>query len=96
MNSNEVLDCVLLLFDYSCGFTLYKFYFKRVFFCFILNFDLIPILLEKSTLSPSTTSKPKEVTEKPQCNCQCPNNIENVLPGVHTTKKPDPPPQVEG
>lgn len=32
MNSNEVLDCVLLLFDYSCGFTLYKFYFKRVFF----------------------------------------------------------------
>nr|XP_034326041.1 semaphorin-1A [Crassostrea gigas] len=52
---------------------------------------------EKSTLSPSTTSKPKEVsnTEKPQCNCQCPNNIENVLPGVHTTKKPDPPPQVE-
>lgn len=32
MNSNEILDCVLLLFDYSCGFTLYKFYFKRVFF----------------------------------------------------------------
>lgn len=47
MNSNEVLDCVLLLFDYSCGFTLYKFYFKRVFFCFILNFDLIPIFIRK-------------------------------------------------
>lgn len=73
-------------------------FFQKGVFCFILNFDLIPILLEKSTLSPSTTSKPKEVsnTEKPQCNCQCPNNIENVLPGVHTTKKPDPPPQVEG
>ncbi|XP_078314282.1 semaphorin-1A-like isoform X2 [Crassostrea virginica] len=51
---------------------------------------------EKSTLSPPTTSKPKEIiTEKPQCNCQCPNNVENILPGVHSTQKPDPPPQVD-
>lgn len=47
MNSNQVLDGVLLLFDYLCGFSLYKFYFKRVFFCFILNFDLIPIFIRK-------------------------------------------------
>lgn len=47
MNSNQVLDGVLLLFDYLCGFSLYKFYFKRVFICFILNFDLIPIFIRK-------------------------------------------------
>lgn len=36
MNSNEVLDCVLLLFDYSCGFTLYKFFSKG---CFLFHFE---------------------------------------------------------
>lgn len=36
MNSNEVLDCVLLLFDYLCGFTLCKFYFKG---CFFFHFE---------------------------------------------------------
>lgn len=65
---------------------------------FFLYFDFNShFLLEKSTLSPPTTSKPKEIiTEKPQCNCQCPNNVENILPGVHSTQKPDPPPQVDG
>ncbi|XP_048733618.1 semaphorin-1A-like isoform X2 [Ostrea edulis] len=47
---------------------------------------------EKSTLSPPTTSKPKEIaTEKPQCDCQCPKNNENNLSGGPPTKMPDPP-----
>ncbi|XP_061172628.1 semaphorin-1A-like isoform X2 [Saccostrea echinata] len=51
---------------------------------------------EKSTLSPSTTPKPKKITtEKPQCDCQCPNSNENNILGGQPTKKPDPPVEVD-
>lgn len=38
MNSNEVLDGVLLFFDYLCGFTLYKFLFQKGVFLFHFEF----------------------------------------------------------
>lgn len=67
-------------------------------FCYdFFMFISIPILLEKSTLSPPTTSKPKEIaTEKPQCDCQCPKNNENNLSGGPPTKMPDPPAPLDG